>query len=143
MKITELPQPVTIVARDGWIERREASSDRLWAISAVSKYRRLGFLVVDHEDQVWEMDSIAIAPPLSAWKSFLSKLLSTRHSVQIDLRVVNSHLLSTLKFEISEAVMNGGDLHTHSESSELIIAKIEKASSTKEVIGVLRSCRII
>jgi hypothetical protein len=143
MKISELPQPVTIVARDGWIECREAGPERLWAISAVSKYRRLGFLVVDREDQVWEMKSIAVDPPLSAWKSFLSRFLSTRHSVQIDLRVLNSNPLSMLKSELSEAVKNGGDLHTHSKSSELIIAEIQKASSTQEAIGVLRSSQVI
>jgi hypothetical protein len=143
MLITELPQPVTIVSRDGWIERREATSDRLWRTGAISKYSRLGFLVVDEEDQVWEMKSISVVPPLSPWKSFLSKLFNTAHPVQIKLCAIQSYVLSALKYELSEAVKNGGDLHTHSKSSELIIAEIQKAASTKEVIGVLEDCRVI
>jgi len=111
-------------------------------MTAISKYRRLGFIVVDHEGQVWRMDSISIEPPLSAWQAPLSRLLNARHSVRLDLLPVQSDALATLKTSLSEAITNGGDLHTQTQSAESIIKRIDEASSAADVLGVLRRCRI-
>lgn len=136
MDLQAIAFPALIVANDGWVQYlSEAEELSLWTTSAIRKYIGRRVVLYDSRDRVWEVDSIN--PTKSA--SLYAKIVGKKVPVRLSLRPVDETPFQLVCDIINEAIDADNDILTQSVTANDLKASVQKASSFRTLVHVLKT----
>jgi len=136
--------PALIVAEDGWVDYLD-SPVRLsaWTTTAIKKYNKVRVMLYDQADRAWLVESIVPRDRRNPFFRLIHALYNPRLAIQMRVRPITENPIGTLQDSLLLAIDKDDDVLTQHTEAPQLKAAIQKATSFKAVVHVLRSARAI
>ena len=136
--------PALIVAEDGWVDYLDSAA-RLsaWTTTAIKKYNTCRVLLYDQTDRAWLVESIVPPDRRNPFVRLVHAAYNPKIAVPMRVRPITESPIGTFQEALLIAIDKDDDVLTqHTEAPQLKEA-IQKATSFKAVVQILRTARAI
>ena len=140
MDLAAVSFPALLVADDGWVQHIENERGLAEMTHvAITTYNRRRVLIYDHRDHVWEVENIALQTKRSVLGHLAHRLLNSQLPVQIEVRQVTDSPIQQVQEALRTAIDSDDDILTQNVGADDLKTAVQKATSYKALVGVLKS----
>jgi hypothetical protein len=136
--------PVLVVASDGWVQMLDEEESCKWNCIAIKKYNKLQPLVIDSDMQVWKMKKIIPEKPIT----FIDKILANTFyhpliPITFELEPILEKPFRRVQEAIKDAIDADDDILTQWVAAEELKESVERTTSFKTLLSILKKKRVI